>query len=422
MKLVWLIARKYFFSRKNPSAVNIITGISLAGYAVGAMALLILLSALNGFEDSIFGGYKNSSPHLKMLPNTGKVFYVRRSMIDSIQRVPGVLGVSIILQDKAIVKYGDQQTVARVRGVDSSFFRVFRVDSLIKAGIPKLVSVSGDIHYAWLSEGLVYRLGLNGNDNYVELLSPDRTSGTVAQTQLNQEVLGVTAMVSLADDDAQNTVIVPLGTAQTLFAREDDLTNFDESDELNPSNIVISNGIGYASELAIRVDGGFGAESTIQKQLFEQFSGDFNVRNLQEQHPTLHKMFNTEKWFSFALLAFILTLISFNLFGSLRMMAIDKQSDLQILLAMGMRLDQLRRVFIIEGLLVSVLGSILGMGIAVILIWIQQQYGLVKTQSTFELVYPVSLRWLDIFLVLGLNALLGFAVSLGIRSLVKIGS
>jgi len=404
MKLVWLIARKYFFSRKNPSAVNIITGISLAGYAVGAMALLILLSALNGFEDSIFGGYKNSSPHLKMLPNSGKVFYVRGSMIDSIERVKGVKGVSVILQDKAIIKYGDQQTVARVRGVDSSFFRVFRVDSMVKAGIPKLLSVSGDIHYAWLSEGLVYRLGLNGNDNYVELLSPDRTSSSVAQTQLNQEVLGVTAMVSLADDDAQNTVIVPLQTAQTLFAREDD-----------------SVGLGYASELAIRVEGGFGAEATVQKQLLERYSRDFDVRNLQEQHPTLHKMFNTEKWFSFALLAFILALISFNLFGSLRMMAIDKQSDLQILLAMGMKLDQLRRVFVIEGLLVSVLGSVLGMGIAVILIWIQQQYGLVKTQSTFELVYPVSLRWLDVVLVLSLNALLGFAVSLGVRGLVKMG-
>lgn len=410
MKLVWLIARKYFFSRKNPSAVNIITGISLAGYAVGAMALLILLSALNGFEDSIFGGYKNSSPHLKMIPNTGKVFYVRGSMIDSIQGVAGVKGVSVVLQDKAIIKYGDQQTVARVRGVDSSFFRVFRVDSMVKAGIPKLLSVSGDMDYAWLSEGLVYRLGLNGNDNYVELLSPDRTSGSVAQTQLNQEVLGVTAMVSLADDDAQNTVIVPLQTAQTLFAREDDQV-------LEK----VSVGMGYASELAIRVEGGFGTESAIQKQLLERFGQDFDVQNLQEQHPTLHKMFNTEKWFSFALLAFILALISFNLFGSLRMMAIDKQSDLQILLAMGMKLDQLRRVFVIEGLLVSILGSVLGMGIAVILIWIQQQYGLVKTQSTFELVYPVSLRWLDLVLVLGLNALLGFAVSLGVRGLVKMG-
>ena len=238
----------------------------------------------------------------------------------------------------------------------------------------------------------------------MELLSPDRTSSSVAQTQLNQEVLGVTAMVLLADDDAQNTVIVPLQTAQTLFAREDD-----------------SVGMGYASELDIRVEGGFGAEATVQKQLLERYSRDFDVRNLQEQHPTLHKMFNTEKWFSFALLAFILALISFNLFGSLRMMAIDKQSDLQILLAMGMKLDQLRRVFLIEGLLVSVLGSVLGMGIAVILIWIQQQYGLVKTQSTFELVYPVSLRWLDVVLVLSLNALLGFAVSLGVRGLVKMG-
>ncbi len=400
MKLVWLIARKYFFSRKNPSAVNIITGISLAGYAVGAMALLILLSALNGFEDSIFGGYKNSSPHLKMVPNSGKVFQVRRSMLDSIRQVEGVKSISVILQDKAIIKYGDQQTVARVRGVDAEFFKVFRVDSMVKAGFPKLVSVSGDVYYAWLSEGLVYRLGLNGNDNFVELLSPDRTSSSVAQTQLNQEVLGVTAMVQLADDDAQNTVIVPLGTAQMLFAREDDEA-------------------GYASEVAIRINGGFGAETGVQTRLLEMFSTDFDVRNLQEQHPTLHKMFNTEKWFSFALLAFILALISFNLFGSLRMMAIDKQSDLSILMAMGMRLKLLRRVFLLEGLLVSTLGSILGMVVAVILIILQQTYGWVKTQSTFEMVYPVSLRWGDIVLVLLLNALLGILVSLGVRGLVK---
>ena len=402
MKLVWLIARKYFFSRKNPSAVNIITGISLAGYAVGAMALLILLSALNGFEDSIFGGYKNSSPHLKMVPNSGKVFQVRKSMLDIIRQVEGVKSISVILQDKAIVKYSDQQTVARVRGVDAEFFKVFRVDSIIKAGFSKLVSVSGDVHYAWLSEGLVYRLGLNGNDNFVELLSPDRTSSSVAQTQLNQEVLGVTAMVQLADDDAQNTVIVPLSTAQTLFARESDETE-----------------AGYASELAIRVNGGFGAESDVQKRLLEVFSKGFDVRNLQEQHPTLHKMFNTEKWFSFALLAFILALISFNLFGSLRMMAMDKQSDLSILMAMGMPVNLLRRVFMLEGVMVSTLGSILGMTIAVILIFLQQTYGWVKTQSTFEMVYPVSLRWGDLLLVLALNALLGILVSLGVRGLVK---
>jgi lipoprotein-releasing system permease protein len=364
------------------------------------MALLILLSALNGFEDSIFGGYKNSSPHLKMVPNSGKVFHVRKSMLDSIRQVEGVKSISVILQDKAIVKYGDQQTVARVRGVDAEFFKVFRVDSMVKAGFPKLVSVSGDVHYAWLSEGLVYRLGLNGNDNFVELLSPDRTSSSVAQTQLNQEVLGVTAMVQLADDDAQNTVIVPLGTAQMLFAREDDEA-------------------GYASEVAIRINGGFGAETGVQTRLLEMFSTDFDVRNLQEQHPTLHKMFNTEKWFSFALLAFILALISFNLFGSLRMMAIDKQSDLSILMAMGMRLKLLRRVFLLEGLLVSTLGSILGMVVAVILILLQQTYGWVKTQSTFEMVYPVSLRWGDMVLVLSLNTLLGILVSLGVRGLVK---
>ena len=210
-------------------------------------------------------------------------------------------------------------------------------------------------------------------------------------------------MVQLADDDAQNTVIVPLNTAQMLFAREDE-----------------EDGLGYASELSIRVKGGFGNEAGVKNALMASFSGLFEVRNLQEQHPTLHKMFNTEKWFSFALLAFILGLISFNLFGSLRMMAIDKQSDLQILMAMGLREGLLLRVFMIEGLMVSLLGSVVGMFIAILLVWIQQEFGLVTTQSTYEMVYPVSLRWSDVFLVLGLNGVLGLLVSLGVRGLVRI--
>ena len=129
--------------------------------------------------------------------------------------------------------------------------------------------------------------------------------------------------------------------------------------------------------------------------------------NRQEQNETMYKMFNTEKWFSFALLVFILLLISFNLYGALQMMKLDKQDDLQVLGSMGLSSRGIRWIFRWEGFLVSLTGTLIGLVIGIVLVLIQQRFGLVTTQATFELVYPVSLRWEDILLVGGVCTLLG---------------
>ena len=121
--------------------------------------------------------------------------------------------------------------------------------------------------------------------------------------------------------------------------------------------------------------------------------------NRQEQNDTMYKMFNTEKWFSFALLVFILLLISFNLYGALRMMRIDKKEDLYILSAMGMPVKSRSRIFSWEAFFVSGLGTFVGLFLGVLLVLVQQKFGIITTKATFELVYPVSLRWTDILVV-----------------------
>ena len=411
MKLVWLIARKYFFSKKNPSAINIITGISLAGYAIGALALIVLLSALNGFEAAIFGGYKYGDADIKVVAKQGKVFALPPAKLKEISRIAGVKGTYQCLDDKAIVKFNDKQTVALVKGVDTGVYRTLLVDSLIVSGSNVLQKQVDPFHpkgittfppkdkpltnsenaltqnFAWLSEGMIYKLNIGSENSNLELLVPDRSSESVSQSVLNQEDVLVSAMVKLGEDLNESTIIVPIDVARSLFSRDH---------EMSALHLKISE-----NQL-----------ETIQNQIQQIVGQSFEVLNRKEQHKTMYKMFNTEKWVSFALLAFILLLISFNLFGSIRMMTIDKQQDLKMLNALGMKVHHIRNIFILEGQMVAVVGSALGLTIGALLVVLQQHYGWVKTQSTFAMSYPVQLSIPDFFLIIALNISLAFITSI----------
>ena len=374
MNVSAFIARKYFFSRKNPSAINIITGISMAGYSIGSLALIILLSALNGFEESIFGDYQRSSPDLKIVPLEGKVFEPKKDLLQYLGNNKGIAAYALALEDKAIIKYGDQQVVGVVRGLDSAFTKVFEVDSWVKAGTAELNYDDNFLGNAWLSEGLVYTLNVSNSDQRLELLTPNRSSSNVAQTTLNQEALRISSMVHLSSEENERTVIVPLWVTRSLFDRETEI-----------------------SHISLKTKG---SPFLLQGEINERLKPlGLVALNRQEQNETMYKMFNTEKWFSFALLVFILLLISFNLYGALRMMRIDKREDIYILSAMGMPERKRASIFTWEAFFVSGLGTLIGLVLGILLIFVQQRFGIITTQATFELVYPVSLRWWDVLMV-----------------------
>jgi ABC-type lipoprotein release transport system permease subunit len=291
------------------------------------------------------------------------------------------------LIDKAIVKYGDKQTVARIWGVDSNFFKVYNADSLVVAG-----SVQLGARDAWMSESLVYQLNIEQVDRPVEVMTPSRTAGSLAQTTLNLEELSVRAMFRIREENHENTLIVPIEVARGLFERED-----------------------FEGRWDIKVKDPLKIEE-VKGDLVEKLGPGYKVMDRAEQHGTLYRMFNTEKWFSFALLAFVLLLISFNLFGSIRMMQIDKAQDLKMLAALGMGDSGLRWIFLLQAIWVALVGTVIGILLALGLIWVQLRFGLVTTQSSFEMVYPVSLRMGDIGLVAGLNLAIGLMVGVMARN------
>lgn len=346
----------------------------MAGYSIGSLALIILLSALNGFEESIFGDYQRSSPDLKIVPLEGKVFEPKKDLLQYLGNNKGIAAYALALEDKAIIKYGDQQVVGVVRGLDSAFTKVFEVDSWVKAGTAELNYDDNFLGNAWLSEGLVYTLNVSNSDQRLELLTPDRSSSNVAQTTLNQEALRISSMVHLSSEENERTVIVPLWVTRSLFDRETEI-----------------------SHISLKTKG---SPFLLQGEINERLKPlGLVALNRQEQNETMYKMFNTEKWFSFALLVFILLLISFNLYGALRMMRIDKREDIYILSAMGMPEKKRSAIFTWEAFFVSGLGTLIGLVLGILLIFVQQRFGIITTQATFELVYPVSLRCWDVLMV-----------------------
>jgi len=162
------------------------------------------------------------------------------------------------------------------------------------------------------------------------------------------------------------------------------------------------------TSIAVKTSGNAeGVKTRIKKLLGNQVQ----ILNKQEQHQTVYKMFNTEKWFSFALMAFIIGLISYNLFGVMRMMRLEKKQDIYLLQTLGMSNKKIQRVFRLNGMVIVGIGTTLGVFLSLLLVFLQQKYEFVTTQATFELVYPVSLRITDVLLVFALNISLGWLVS-----------
>lgn len=365
------------------------------GYSVGALALVVLMSALNGFESSIFSSYQKADPDFKITAIQGKALEISDERVAELGKIPGIEVVSRTVEGKSILQYGDQQTVCKVVGVDENFFRRIQIDSLITAGKPMLYdaqrdSMGGVSSMAILSEGLVYRLGVGKIDEPISLMVVDKTAGVHSADALKTQVFIPSAIVQLPEEENDHTVFISANDAAFLY-------------DIDPKK--------EATALEIRVDvetrGDRSKMLDIQNRLGGVVGHKMGVFNQQQQHPLMYKMFNTEKWISFAILTFVLMLISFNLVGALTLMVLDKRNDFVLFRNLGMQESMVGWIVFWEGVWVSICGSLIGIGLGVLLVVVQQKTGIVQTQGTFSLSYPVELRSGDLVLILILNVVLG---------------
>ena len=388
------IAWRYLFSKKGHNAINIISGISVGAVAVVTAAMICVLSVMNGFGSLVEQMFSEFDPVLLVVPAEGQTLRTDTAPIVSLYAREDIEAISMQLEQTALVRYKDHQMPARILGVDSLFTRTAHMNAIITDGFYSVWD--GAFDRAVLGRGLAAQIGINAHfTGALHLYAPQRT-GQINMLRpdkaLRHEyafIAGTFAVNQLEYDDQLMIVSLPL--AQRLF----------EYDSLTAS--------------ALRVQPKRGIPiSNLKSQISKEIGEGFRVLDRYEQQADFFQVLHIEKMLTFLLLVFILLIASFNIIGSLSMLIIDKRDDIRILSDMGAGESMIRHIFLLEGWLISSLGTLSGLVIGVLLCLGQEHYGWLKLGSGSDYVisaYPVLVQATDVLLVAAIVLVLGFVTA-----------
>ena len=394
MRLAGFIARRYLFAKKSHNVINIISAISAIGMAIGTAALIIILSVYNGFDSLIRSMMSNVEPDLLITPATSKTFVPDDSTFDWIYDQQSVKNMCCVLEEQVFISYDGQQGLAKAKGVDWIYEEESPLRDHIRDGEFKLYK--GDVPLAVLGVGLAYEMGISPRFlSPIDIYFPTRTGKiSLANPAASIESIRVfpSGLFSVNNDVDAELIILPIQKMRELLEYDDEVS---------------------AVELRL-VEGSTKEElKRLQKEISQRLGPDYKVKDRFQQNESLYKMMRYEKAAIFMILIFVIIIIAFNIFGSLSMLIIEKREDMQTLRSLGAQDSLIRRIFVLEGWMISLVGLagglILGVGFAAL----QQTFGIIKMPGHFVVqAYPIILSWSDIFLTAIGVAVIGYLIAL----------
>lgn len=384
MNFPFYIARRYLFSKKSTHAINAISLISVVGVAVATLAMVIVMSAFNGFHDLIASLFTNFDPQLEVVPVKGKAAPADDPILTRIRKMPQVDVATECVEDNALAVYQDKQAMVTIMGVDDNFDELTHISDILYG------DGTFDLHAANLNFGvlgiqLAAQLGTGAR-----WTDPLRIYAPVKEGQLDManpaegfvvdslDSPGVVFQVKQTKYDSK-IILAPIAWARSLFDQQ-----------------------GMLTSLQLRLKPGSDLESV--KHDMQQVAGDkYRVKDRFEQQEDTFKIMSIEKFFAYIFLTFILVVACFNIVGSLSMLIIDKKDDVQTLRNLGAGDKQIARIFLFEGRMISVTGAILGILLGLLLCWLQQEYGFVSLGSGRDAfivnAYPISVHYSDVLII-----------------------
>lgn len=388
MRFELKIAWRYLFAKKSHNAINIVSGVSAGGVCVATAALVCVLSVMNGFNRVIERLFSEFDPELLVLPAEGKYF----SLTDAPwEALPDVAVCSPVVKETAMVEYKDHQVPARIMGVSDNFSSLTHIDSILTDG--EFLVWDGGFDRCVMGRGLAATVGINAHFvGGVHIYAPKRR-GKVNMLRpdqaLNKETVFIagTFAVNQVDYD-DHLCLVSIDCARRLFDYADDEVT--------------------AVELRLEE----GCDKKAAKRQIRKLLGDgYQVLDRYEQQADFFRIALIEKLLCALLLAFILMIASFNILGSLSMLMLEKKDDIAVFAHLGASSEQIRRIFLFEGWMISALGAAIGLVLGLAICLLQQEFGLLKLGNGFEYVlsaYPVSVEALDILVIILIVLLIGF--------------
>ena len=388
MNFPFHIAKRYLFSKKSKNAINVISAISVVGVAIGTIALIVVLSVFNGFDNLVRSLFNSFDPDLKITSVMGKTFPANNKKIQMLEKADGILYLTEVVEENALLRYDERQYIATIKGVGEDFVRMSGIDSMIIDG--NFTLIKNGKPYAVMGQGVAVNLAVGLNFISPVIFYVPRNTKLISMNPakaFNRKYLFPSGIFAIQQDFDSEYVIVPLSFARDL--------------------------LGYTNEVSsieIKVDPSY-ETSMVQENIKELLGPDFSVKNRFEQQELLYKIMKSEKWAIFLILTFILIVASFNVIGSLTMLIIEKKKDIGILRSMGTSLSALRRIFLYEGWMISLLGAFSGLILGTLICWIQQQFGIIKLQGSDSFVidtYPVSIEIPDLIWIFLTVLLIGY--------------
>ena len=381
MAVSLFIARRYLFSKKSTDAINVISAISVVGVAVTTMALVIVLSVFNGFHDLVASLFTAFDPQIEVVPAKGKDAPTDDPLLTEIKQLPEVDVATECVEDNALVFYGDKQAMVTIKGVDDNFTQLTRINDLLY-GEGEFALRAANLQYGVLGIRLAQQLGTGARwKGFMRVFAPNRegqfdisnpASGFVVDSLLSP---GVVFSVRQAKYD-QRYILTSVSFARNLFGMQGMLT---------------------ALELKLKPNAN---TAEVKKKIQNLVGNKYKVRDRYEQQEDTFRIMNVEKAIAYIFLTFILVVACFNIVGSLSMLIIDKKTDVATLRNLGATDKQIVRIFLFEGRMISAVGALVGVGLGLLLCWLQQQYGLVslgKSEGSFIVnAYPVSVHYMDV--------------------------
>lgn len=375
MNFSFYIAKRYLFARKSKNVINIISAISVVGVSIGTMALIVILSVFNGFDNLVQSLFNSFDPDIKITIKEGKTFSSGAERIQNLKKLKGVLYMSEIIEENALLKYDDRQYIVTVKGVSDEFINMSGIDSMIIDG--KFILKENRNNFAVIGQGVALNLAVGLNFiTPINIYVPKRThkASLNPEKAFSRKYIFPSGIFAIQQDFDSRYIIVPIDFARDLL---------DYSNEV--------------SAIELKLDPVFN-KNKIQEEIKKHLGTGYEVKNRFEQQELLYKIMKSEKWAIFLILTFILIIASFNVIGSLTMLIIEKKKDIDTLRSLGTNLSVLRKIFLFEGWMISILGAILGLMTGTIICWIQQHFGLIKIQGSDSFVidtYPVNIELPD---------------------------
>jgi lipoprotein-releasing system permease protein len=389
LNTVFFIARRYLFAKRSTNVINLISGISLVGIAISTAALLLTLWIFNGFEGLLSNLFGHFNPELKIEPASGKFFTADTATLSLFRQTEGVEIVSQSLEEIAFFAYAGAQDFGKLKGVDKNFPRLNNIDSTVIAGT--YGTEYSESPQVVVGAGVAHKLNINVASGFepLQIYMPEKEQGSALSKPFKTRISYPKGVFSIQQD----------------FDNEYILTDIEFVREL----LEMPNAV---SSLELKLKSGSDPQ-TVKKALLAKTGDKYIIRDRYEQNEAFFKVMRLEKWLGYAVTCLILILMAFNLVGALWMIVIEKERDIATYKSFGSTDQMVKQIFIVQGLLLTGVGLLLGFLIAILLYFAQKHYGLISIPQGFLVTsYPIEMRFSDFIPVTFTVLFIGYLATL----------